>query len=273
MRPLATVLLCSPPYSRWPAAPAATTPTPRATAAKGDPIASIVLVYNVEYGGRAHDRRGDPEVDADVVGVLESYARLPEIASRTGYPYYNTSLQILSKYPILEPSGGDGLYGHDRGPARLRDPVLQRPPRLRRLGPARAREGRVGRRGDRDRERGPHAALERPIEAMRGLLDDGYPVFLTGDFNEPSSLDYTELRRSAPTRASPAGPVAGQREAVRSRLPRQLPRDPPRPGRRAGDHTAKSQERGSTTSTRPAPSKTIDSKLVGEPGGEDVEIE
>ena len=51
------------------------------------------------------------EIDADVVGVLESYERLPKIAERTGYPYYNTSLQLLSKYPILEPSGGDGLYG------------------------------------------------------------------------------------------------------------------------------------------------------------------
>ena len=27
---------------------------------------------------------------------------------------------------------------------------------------------------------------------MSGLLDQGYPVFLTGDFNEPSSLDYTK---------------------------------------------------------------------------------
>ncbi len=45
------------------------------------------------------------KLDADVVGVLESYQRLPEIARNTGYPYYNTSLQLLSKYPILEPSG------------------------------------------------------------------------------------------------------------------------------------------------------------------------
>ena len=42
--------------------------------------------------------------------MLESYNRLPEIAEETGYPYYNVSLQLLSKYPIHEPSGGDGLY-------------------------------------------------------------------------------------------------------------------------------------------------------------------
>src|SRR4029079_8033446 len=35
------------------------------------------------------------------------------------------------------------------------------------------------------------SALERPLAAMDELLGDGYPVFLTGDFNEPSSLDYT----------------------------------------------------------------------------------
>ena len=50
------------------------------------------------------------DLDADVVGVLESYNRLPQIARKTGYPYYNVGLQILSKYPILEPSGADGLY-------------------------------------------------------------------------------------------------------------------------------------------------------------------
>ncbi|MSX64734.1 MAG: hypothetical protein F2763_08575, partial [Actinobacteria bacterium] len=50
------------------------------------------------------------EIDADIVGVLESYNRLPEIARKTGYPYYNVGLQLLSKFPILEPSGAEGLY-------------------------------------------------------------------------------------------------------------------------------------------------------------------
>ena len=52
------------------------------------------------------------DLDADVVGVLESYNRLPEIAKAAGYPYYDVGLQILSKYPILEPSGADGLYSY-----------------------------------------------------------------------------------------------------------------------------------------------------------------
>ena len=78
--------------------------------ATGEPIDLEALVYNLEYGGGPETDKVIRRLDADVVGVLESYERLPEIAERTGYPYYNTSLQLLSKYPILEPSGGDGLY-------------------------------------------------------------------------------------------------------------------------------------------------------------------
>ena len=49
-------------------------------------------------------------VDADIVGVLESYNRLPEMAENTGYPYCNVSLQILSRFPIHEPSEAEGRY-------------------------------------------------------------------------------------------------------------------------------------------------------------------
>lgn len=69
-----------------------------------------VLVYNIEYGGNASTDEVMRSLDADAVGVLESYNRLPEIARKTGYPYYNVGLQLLSKYPIHEPSGADGLY-------------------------------------------------------------------------------------------------------------------------------------------------------------------
>src|SRR3954447_25153284 len=57
--------------------------------ATGDPTTLDVLVYNIEYGGNASTDRVIRSLDADVVGVLESYNRLPEIARKTGYPYYN----------------------------------------------------------------------------------------------------------------------------------------------------------------------------------------
>ena len=146
------------------------------------------------------------DLDADVVGVLESYARLPEIASGTGYPYYNTSLQILSKYPILEASGGDGLYAMlevqpgyvipffnvhldyvDWGPRKLAKGVP--------VDEVIANENEVR-----------TSSLDRPAAAMSDLIEQGYPVFLTGDFNEPSSLDYTE--EAVGTRKEITEPVA-----------------------------------------------------------------
>src|SRR5215213_7037663 len=76
----------------------------------GEDMELSVLVYNIEYSGDESTDAVIADLDADIVGVLESYNRLPEIAKNTGYPYYNVGLQLLSKYPIHEPSGADGLY-------------------------------------------------------------------------------------------------------------------------------------------------------------------
>ena len=51
-----------------------------------EPIQLDLLVYNVEYGGGPDTDRVMRKVDADVVGVLESYDRLPEIARNDGLP-------------------------------------------------------------------------------------------------------------------------------------------------------------------------------------------
>ncbi len=85
---------------------------PPSTAKPTKPISLSLLVFNVEYGGSKSTDAVMADLDADVVGVLESYNRLPEIAKAAGYPYYDVGLQILSKYPILEPSGADGLYAY-----------------------------------------------------------------------------------------------------------------------------------------------------------------
>lgn len=150
-----------------------------------------VLTFNVEYGG---DRSTDAvieEVGADVVGVLESYDRLPRIAARTGYPYYNVGLQLLSKYPIHEPSGADGLYALvEVAPGRVVAVVnahldyVRYGPRLLRGGMPLAE---VLASEDEVRTR----SVEVLVPSLRTLLAEGYPVFFTGDLNQPSSLDWT----------------------------------------------------------------------------------
>ena len=168
-----------------PAQVAPTTPAPAA------PLSLSLLVFNVEYGGTPATDAVMADIDADVVGVLESYNRLPEIAARTGYPYYDVGLQILSKYPILEPSGADGLYAYlevrpGEAVAMVNthlDYVEDGPNRLARGVPvddvlATEEEVRL-------------SSIQTLLPSATTLLAAGWPLLFTGDLNEPSHLDWT----------------------------------------------------------------------------------
>lgn len=237
----------------------------------GEPLDLDVLVYNIEYGGGPETDQVIQDLGADVVGVLESYERLPEIAKRTGYPYYNTSLQLLSKYPILEPSGGDGLYALLETEPGYVIPFFNVHLDYVAWGPRQLRNGHSVASVIESENEVRTSAMEEPFAAMEQLLDDGYPVFLTGDFNQPSSLDYTaETAGRRPEIPEPvAWPVSeelldlGFRDTYREAHP-----DPvKKPGttHRSGERIDYVYAAG--------PSTTLDSRLVGEPGGEDVEIE
>ena len=164
-------------------------PDATAVPAKGESMDLDVLVYNIEYSGGPDTDKVIRRLDADVVGVLESYARLPEIARRTGYPYYNTSLQVLSKYPILEPSGGDGMYALLEVEPGQVIPFFNVHLDYVEWGPRALRNGASVESVIKTEDRVRTSTLEQPMKAMGDLIDDGYPVFLTGDFNQPSSLD------------------------------------------------------------------------------------
>ncbi|GIK77695.1 MAG: hypothetical protein BroJett022_13850 [Actinomycetes bacterium] len=229
-----------------------------------------VLVYNVEYGGGPATDAVIRRLDADVVGVLESYERLPEMAERTGYRYWNTSLQLLSKYPILEPSGGDGLYALLEVEPGYVVPFFNVHLDYVEWGPRALAGGASVDSVIATENEVRTAALERPLAAMAGLLDAGNPVLLTGDFNQPSSLDYGA--DTVGTREGIDEPVPwpvseelldlGFRDSYREAHP-----DPVAdPG-----FTHTSDERIDYVYAA-GPSTTLDSRLVGEPGGEDVEI-
>jgi len=231
-----------------------------------------VLVYNIEYSGDHTTDAVIKDIDADVVGVLESYARLPEIARRTGYPYYNTSLQILSKYPILEASGGDGLYGMIEVQPGYAIPFFNDHLDYVDWGPNKLAKGKSVEEVVANENEVRTSSFDRPAEAMVQLIGDGYPVFLTGDFNEPSSLDYTaEAVGSRPqVTAAVPWPVSerlfdlGFRDSYREIHPDPVA-DP-------AITQQKSHERIDYVYAA-GDSKTTDSKVVGEPGGEDVDIE
>jgi len=237
---------------------------------RGEAVDLDVLVYNVEYGGGPATDRVIRELDADVVGVLESYERLPEIARRTGYPYYNTSLQLLSKYPILEPSGGDGFYALIEVEPGYVVPFFNDHLDYVDWGPRALAAGDSVESVIANENAVRTAAFEQPMAAMGRLIDDGYPVFLTGDFNEPSSLDY-------------GADTVGTREGIDEPVPWPVSekllalgfRDSYREVHPDPVAVAGETHRGGRIDYVYAagPARATDSKLVGEPGGEDVDIE
>ena len=169
------------------------------------PLSLSVMVFNVEYGGSPATDAVMKSVDADVVGVLESYNRLPKIAAAAGYPYYDVGLQLLSKYPILEPSGAHGRYAFievrpGQAVAMVNthlDYVQDGPNRLNRGVPVSdvlktERQVRL-------------STIRTLLPSVSRLLGAGWPVLLTGDLNEPSHLDWTA--RTAPQHRG-VGPVS-----------------------------------------------------------------
>jgi endonuclease/exonuclease/phosphatase family metal-dependent hydrolase len=247
----------------------------RSPAAEPEPISLSLLVFNVEYGGSPSTDAVMADLDADVVGVLESYNRLPEIAKAAGYPYYDVGLQILSKYPILEPSGADGLYSYievrpGEAVALINthlDYVQDGPNRLARGVStedvlAAEKEVRL-------------SSIDTLLPSATGLMGQGWPVLFTGDLNEPSNLDWTAQTADQHGGVGPLDwPVsealigAGLRDSYREVHP-----DPATdPGNTWGGVA------GSTGSPRRidyayvgGPVKVVNSQVVGERGGDSVD--
>lgn len=237
----------------------------------GRPMELKVLVFNVEYGGGPATDEAIRRVTADVVGVLESYDRLPKIAAATGYPYFNTSLQILSRYPILEPSGGDGQYAFIEVQPGFAVVFCNIHLDYVRYGPDGLRAGLAVEDVIATENLVRTSAIAGQLHTLPPLADRGYPVILTGDFNEPSSLDYTEatadLQRR--TRVAIDWPVseallaAGFRDSFRDVHP-----DPVKyPGITFPDLNDRIDFIYAS-----GPTKTVGSALVGEKGDPGVSI-
>jgi endonuclease/exonuclease/phosphatase family metal-dependent hydrolase len=194
--------------------------------AAADPMSLSLLVFNVEYGGSKSTDAVMRDLDADVVGVLESYNRLPEIAQAAGYPYYNVGLQILSKYPILEPAQADGLYSYIE--VRPGEAVAMINTHLDYVkdGPNRLANGMPVEEVLASEDEVRTSSVEKLLPSVTTLLEDGWPVFFTGDLNQPSHLDWTAETAAQHGGAGPvAWPVsqllmeAGMRDAYRETHP------------------------------------------------------
>ena len=154
-----------------------------------------VMEFNIEYGGTliSFDKvvEAIKLADPDVVGLEEAETNAPRLAKAVGFPYASSGMHIISKYPILEPSGSQGAYAFiEVRPGQviaLSNVHLPSDP----YGPYWLRDGKsVDAVLKLERSlRLPALAAQQKV--LPPLIDSGMPVFMTGDFNTPSYRDWT----------------------------------------------------------------------------------
>lgn len=250
--------------------------TTAAQATSTSPMPLSVMVFNVEYGGTPATDAVIADLHPDVVGVLESYNRLPEIARAAGYPYYDVGLQILSTYPILEPSGAHGRYAYlevrpGEAVAMINthlDYVQDGPNRLQRgvsVAHVLAAERRVR-----------LSTIRTVLPSVGSLLTSGWPVLLTGDLNEPSHLDWTKQTAAQHGGIGPvAWPVsralvaAGLRDSYRLEHPDPVTDPGNTWGGVAGSHGS---PRRIDYAYVGGPVDVVSSQVVGERGARDADL-
>lgn len=165
------------------------------------PVELRVMSFNIWLGGELVDFGKVVEAiqlaKADIVGVQEGTGNTARLAKSLGWEHYDEQMQIISRYPLINPPGSDDqfIYVQVRpgqvvavmnvhlpsdpyGPYEIRDGAdlqavleLERTTRL--------------------------AAIEPVLARVPELLEANVPVLLTGDFNTPSHHDWTESTAAA----------------------------------------------------------------------------
>jgi len=165
-------------------------------AESANPVTLRMMTFNVLYGGDEIDFNqviaAITAADADIVGLQEPMGNTHLIAESAGYAHADERMHIISRFPLLTPPDFDGTYIFaEVSPGNviaLSNVHLTSDP----YGPYLVRDG----------EPLEHVlALEstlrlpeiaRHMAVLPNLIEVGYPVLWTGDFNSPSHADWTE---------------------------------------------------------------------------------
>ena len=183
----AVALLLVGPASAGAGAPAGTPADPSPTLK--------VMVFNIELGGTlvSFDKvaQAVKAGGADVVGIEEAQGHIPRLAALLGWPYYSTRYQIVSKFPLIDPPSDHGLYLYvEPLPGKvvaMMNVHLPSDP----YGPDWVRDGKSAAQVIALEKSIRLPAVQSRLAALPALLARDVPVFLTGDFNSPSHLDWT----------------------------------------------------------------------------------
>jgi endonuclease/exonuclease/phosphatase family metal-dependent hydrolase len=162
-----------------------------------------VMTYNILLGGAQYGPLSRTvgviqTAQADVIGIQEVRGSGQALASALGFYYhgFDSDLAIISRYPITQVlDEGVRLHLSSTQDAFLFDVHLTPFP----YQPYDIRDGLITTEAQAVAQAQATRGPEVPslIKAMAPSMSTGVPVFLTGDFNEPSHLDWTQAAANA----------------------------------------------------------------------------
>jgi endonuclease/exonuclease/phosphatase family metal-dependent hydrolase len=246
--------------------------------------------YNLRTGRFCHVADGCPralhriadairQAGADVVGLQEPERNTAVLAGLLGW-YSSPRAHVISRYPIIEPPGSQGFYvfvvpapGRVVAVANFHLPSTP-------YGPYEVRDGATKAEVLKLERQLRLPAVDSELPTLERLIAQGYPVFVTGDMNSPSHLDWTPAVAGVrsdvhyPIRwpASAAFAAAGFHDSYRDVYPDPVarpgftwtPGGPETDPREVFDRIDWVLHAG--------PATTLNSRLVGEAGGPDVDV-
>ena len=245
--------------------------------------------FNIEYGGTTIDFAKIVEAiqkaDPDVVALEEAEGNTGKVAEALGWPYHSDRTQLVSKLPIIDPPGARGRYSFiEVRPGEVvavSNVHLPSDP----YGPYDVRDGKSAADVAKLEEATRMPMLQERLDVLPDLVERDIPTFLTGDFNSPSHLDWTEaavglrpqVKYAMAWPVSTAIAAAGFRDSYRELHPDPVA-DPgltwwaARPV--VDDYPAPTEPQDRIDVIYAAgPSTTDDIRIVGEQGGPQVDIE
>ncbi len=184
-----------------------------AHSAAQESVSLKIMSFNIWYGGEqvsfAKVIEAIKAADPDIIGLQEPDGNTGKIAEAAGYPYVDTRRHIISRYPIFDSGSGEappssGLVYSLNGvsPDTVHAWVLVRPGKAVAIanthlssdpyGPEAVRDGKTLEEVMKIETDTRLPEAEPLAQALGKLAKTGVPVFLTGDFNVPSHLDWTK---------------------------------------------------------------------------------
>lgn len=159
------------------------------------PVRIKVMEFNIEYGGKWVSFEKVLEAIAleqpDIIGLQEGFESVREVAEELGYPYYDHEMQVVSRYPLLEPQDSDHTHVLvEVAPGRViavSNVHLDSEP----YAPYLIAEGKTAAEVIAIEEEYHVAQLASHWVKWESLLGEKVPVIALGDFNIPSHLDWT----------------------------------------------------------------------------------